>query len=89
MGGRGRWLTHGDFALGADVDFLAVVVHRLIPASVRGEGARLRCKKLASIWAPALQDASNVGHAGLGLLVCMVPLFRCLLLLLFSFIVCF
>ena len=38
----GRWLTHGDFALDAEVDFLAVVEHRLIPARVRSEWARLR-----------------------------------------------
>ena len=31
----GSWLTHCDFALEADVDFLAVVEHRLIPARVR------------------------------------------------------
>ena len=62
----GGWLTHGDLALGADVDFLAVVEHRLIPATVRGEQARLRSKRLASIWAPASQDASHVGHAGVG-----------------------
>ena len=62
----GRWLTHGDFALGAEVYFLAVVEHRLIPAGVRGEWARLRRKELASIWAPASQDTSHVGHAGFG-----------------------
>ena len=28
----GGWLTHGDFALEAGADFLAVVEHRLIPA---------------------------------------------------------
>ena len=33
----GSWLTHGDLALGARVDFLAVVEHRLIPARVRSE----------------------------------------------------
>ena len=31
----GGWLTHGDLALGAGVDFLAVAEHRLIPARVR------------------------------------------------------
>ena len=31
----GGWLTHGDLALEVDVDFLAVVQHRLIPARVR------------------------------------------------------
>ena len=28
----GGWLTHGIFALEAEVDYLAVVEHRLIPA---------------------------------------------------------
>ena len=60
----GEWPTHCDFALDARVDFLAVVEHRLIPARVRIEWARLRCKRLASIWAPASQEASFVGHAG-------------------------
>ena len=49
----GGWLTHGDLALEVGVDFLAVVEHRLIPARVRSEWARLREKGLASIWAPA------------------------------------
>ena len=31
------WLTHGDMVLETDVDFLAVVEHRLVPARVRGE----------------------------------------------------
>ena len=62
----GGWLTHGDLALEARVDFLAVVEHRLIPARVRGEWARLNGKGLASIWAPACQDSSDVGNAGVG-----------------------
>ena len=33
----GGWLTHGDLALDAGVDFLAVAEHRLIPARVRSE----------------------------------------------------
>ena len=32
----GGWLTHGDMVLEANVDFLAVVEHRLVPARVRG-----------------------------------------------------
>ena len=40
----GRWLTHGDLVLDAEVDFLAIVERRLIPARVRGEWARLRRK---------------------------------------------
>ena len=63
----GGWLTHGDLAL-VGVDFLAVVEHRLIPARVRSEWARLKEKGLASIWAPACQDSSHVGNAGLVLL---------------------
>ena len=37
----GGWLTHGDLALNAGVDFLAVAEHRLIPARVRSEWSRL------------------------------------------------
>ena len=59
----GGWLTHGDLALGAGFDFLAVVEHRLIPARVRSEWSRLRVKGLSSIWAPASQDSSHVGDA--------------------------
>ena len=62
----GGWLTHCDFALEAAVDFLAVVEHRLIPARVRNEYNRLRWKGLASVWAPACQDSSHVGHGGVG-----------------------
>ena len=62
----GGWLTHCDFALEAEVDFLAVVEHRLIPARARSECDRLRRKGLASIWAPACQDSSHVGNAGVG-----------------------
>ena len=40
------WLSHCDFALDAEVGFLAVVEHRLILARVRSEWARLRCKRL-------------------------------------------
>ena len=57
---------HGDLALEAQVDFLAVVEHRLIPARARSECDRLRRKGLASIWAPACQDSSHVGNAGVG-----------------------
>ena len=38
------WLTLGDLALDAKIDFLAVVEHRLIPARVRSEWARLESK---------------------------------------------
>ena len=62
----GGWLNHGDLALGAGVDFPAVAEHRLIPARVRSEFARLRKKGFSSIWAPACQDSSHVGKAGVG-----------------------
>ena len=62
----GGWLTHGDLALDAHVDFLAVVEHRLIPAWVRSEWIRLKATGLASIWAPASQNSSHVGNAGVG-----------------------
>ena len=62
----GGWLTHGDFALDTDVDFLAVVEHRLIPARVRSEWSRLKKKNVASIWSPASQVSSHVGNAGVG-----------------------
>ena len=61
----GGWLTHGDLALDAGVDFLAVTEHRLIPARVRSEWARLKARGVASVWAPASQDASHV-NAGVG-----------------------
>ena len=62
----GSWLTHGDLALEAKIDFLAVAEHRLIPARVRSECARLKSKGVASIWAPASQDSSHLGNAGVG-----------------------
>ena len=62
----GGWLTHGDLALDAGVDFLAIAEHRLIPARVRSEWSRLRDKGLPSIWAPASQVSSYVGNAGVG-----------------------
>ena len=46
--------------------FLAVVEHRLIPARVRREWASLRRNWLATVWAPASQDTSHVGNAGVG-----------------------
>ena len=64
----GGWLTHGVLASGAGVDFLAVAEHRLIPARVRSEWSRLRRKGLASLWAPACQDSSHVGNAGVGVI---------------------
>ena len=57
-------MTHGDFALEAEVVFQSVVEHRLIPHGVRSEWSRLRTRGLASIWSPASQDSSHVGNAG-------------------------
>ena len=54
------------FALDAGLDILAITEHRLIPARVRSEWARLRSNGVASIWAPASQDSSHVGNAGVG-----------------------
>ena len=62
----GGWLTHGNLALAAGVDFLAVSEHRLIPARVRSESSRLKVNGLPSIWAPASQASSQVGNAGVG-----------------------
>ena len=62
----GGWLTHGDIALETTADFLAVSEHRLIPARVRSEWADLRRKCIHSVWAPASQEGSHVGHAGVG-----------------------
>ena len=44
--------------------FLAVAEHRSIPARLSSEWARLKAKGLASLWAPASQDSSHVGGAG-------------------------
>ena len=60
----GGWLTHGDVALEAEVDNLVVVEHQLIPAGVLSEWAWLKSEALASIRAPASQDSSHGGNAG-------------------------
>ena len=57
---------HGDLALEPQVDFLAVVEHRLIPAGVRSEWSRLRTEGLASIRSLASQGSSHVENAGVG-----------------------
>ena len=38
----------------------------MIPVRVRSEWSRLRGKGLSSIWAPASQESSHVGNAGVG-----------------------
>ena len=78
------WLTHGELALEAQVDILAVVEHRLILARERSEWARLREKGLATIWVPASWDSSHVGNAGVGVISMRgAPVF-CLLVQLLS-----
>ena len=62
----GGWLTHGGLALETQAYFLAVVEHRLIPARVRSEWARLDSEGLVSSRAPASQESSHVGDAGVG-----------------------
>ena len=52
---------------GLRADFLAVSEHRLIPARVQGEWAALRRRGIHSVWAPASQEGSHVGHAGVGI----------------------
>ena len=48
--------------------------HRLIFARERSEWARLRRKGLATVSAPASQDTSHVGHAGVGFVsLCGTP----------------
>ena len=43
-----------------------MVEHRLIAARVRNVWARLRRAGIWSVWSPANQDSSHVGHAGVG-----------------------
>ena len=80
----GGWLTHGDLALAAGVDFLAVAEHRLIPARVRSEWSRLKGKGISSVWAPASQASSHVGNAGVGVVSLRGVHLLCLLLILLS-----
>ena len=62
----GGWLTNGDFAVEAGVDFLCVTEQRLVSARARSEWKRLRSKSISSIWSPASQEFSAVGNAGVG-----------------------
>ena len=52
----GGWLTNGDSAAEASVDFLCVTEHRLVSARARSEWKRLRNKSVSSIWSPASQE---------------------------------
>ena len=60
----GGWLTHGDLALDAGLDFLAVTEHRLIPARARSEWAGLRSKgaRPGVLTEPEPQEAATVGY---------------------------
>ena len=60
------WLSDGDFAVEADVDFWCVIEHRLVSARARSEWKRLRGKSISSIWSHASQEFSVVGNAGVG-----------------------
>ena len=58
----GGFLTHGDFALETDADFLAVVEHRLVPARARSETKRL---ERAGLWSIGLERSSPLfAHYG-------------------------
>ena len=82
-------MTHGDNALDNDASFFAVVEHRLIPAGVRSEVARLNRAGYWSVWAPANQKSGHVGHAGVGVVRLGVPLCHYLpLRLLLSLLFC-
>ena len=62
----GGFLTHGDYVLKTDADFIAVVEHRLVPARARSEGKRLLQAGIRSVWAPASLEGRHVGQAGVG-----------------------
>ena len=49
----GGFLTHGDYVLDTDADFVSVVEHRLVPARARSECKRLLQAGVRSVWAPA------------------------------------
>ena len=71
----GGWLTCGDLALDSCAQFLAVAEHRLIPSGARSVCHQLRTAGHQSVWSPACQDQVAGGHAGVGLLVLLVPPF--------------
>ena len=69
------FLTHGDYVLDTDADFVAVVEHRLVPARARGEGERLLRAGVRSVWAPARLEESMLAMLVSMCLVCVVPPF--------------
>ena len=70
------WLTFGDLALDSCAQFLAVAEHRLIPSRARSICHQLRRAGFHSVWAPACQDRIAGGHAGVGVVVWVVPPFH-------------
>ena len=68
--GTGDWNTAGagagDLSLDVGADFLAVVEHRLVPAGVWCESAKLRAKGISCVRALAPQESSHVGSARVG-----------------------
>ena len=54
------------YALNTNVDFIAVVEHRVVPARAGSEGKRLLQAGTRSVWAPASLEGRRVGHAGVG-----------------------
>ena len=63
----GDWLKHGDSALEAKVDFLAVVEHRLILARVRS-GIGLGGRDCLLFGLRPLKIPHHVGNAGVGVI---------------------
>ena len=80
----GGWLTHGVLALDSCAQFLAVAEHRLIPSRAWSVCHQLRKAGHQSVWSPACQDQVAGGHAGVGLLVLLVPPLLSIPLLLLS-----
>ena len=62
----GGWLAKGDLSLESQAHFLAVAEHRLVQARARNVTAQLRKSGMSSVWAPACQDITPGGHAGVG-----------------------
>ena len=73
----GGWLANCDEALETKADFIMVTEHRLVPARTRSESKRLRSAGIYSLWTPACQDTSHVGHAGVGLVSLKGAPFSC------------
>ena len=57
----GGWLSRGDLALESSAHFLAIAVHRLVPARARAVTTQLRQARRSSVWAPSCQDVTPGG----------------------------